>query len=325
MSALENSFRAWSDESSRADVRLSRKRILLIFLLIRYTGARLNEVLSLGLPDDIDPQARTVRLGASNSSSMRLAPISEDLENQINMLVSEISAGGTGSETLKIDEGHVRRKFYERALSCGFAKSLGSPQAIRRARAVELMKNNVPLPVVQRILGHSTPNLTASLVAFSEEEIRQVTAHFIEKEGSRKSSARNTFYGRITRMETGDVQSLVELATLAGDKVYSVITNNSLSRLGIKLGSWVTAEVKAPWVVIHKDSVKEVCAAENIFRGQISKILLGKIVCEVSVRIHDGTEICSLITLESLENCGFRESDEIWASFNAFSVIIHVD
>jgi molybdate transport system regulatory protein len=67
-------------------------------------------------------------------------------------------------------------KFYERAAACGFPKELGGPDAIRKSRAVELMQNNLPLPVVQRILGHSTPNLTASFVSFSDDDIRQVTS-----------------------------------------------------------------------------------------------------------------------------------------------------
>ena len=45
---LEQSFRDWARDAARSDVRLSRRRILLIFLLIRYTGARLNEVLGPG-------------------------------------------------------------------------------------------------------------------------------------------------------------------------------------------------------------------------------------------------------------------------------------
>jgi molybdate transport system regulatory protein len=42
---LEREFRTWAEGSKRADVALSRKRILLIFLLIRHTGAKLHEVL----------------------------------------------------------------------------------------------------------------------------------------------------------------------------------------------------------------------------------------------------------------------------------------
>jgi molybdate transport system regulatory protein len=57
---LEQSFREWADSSPRADVRTARRRILIIFLLIRYTGAKLNEVLALNPSADIDPKRSTV-------------------------------------------------------------------------------------------------------------------------------------------------------------------------------------------------------------------------------------------------------------------------
>ena len=57
----KQSFRSWAEDSPRADVRASRKRILLIFLLIRYTGARLNEVLTLDLSKHLDVTKGVVR------------------------------------------------------------------------------------------------------------------------------------------------------------------------------------------------------------------------------------------------------------------------
>ena len=49
LNRLEQAFRKWADSPRRPDLGSSRKRVLLIFLLIRYTGARLNEVLDLDL------------------------------------------------------------------------------------------------------------------------------------------------------------------------------------------------------------------------------------------------------------------------------------
>ena len=54
LSQLEQSYREWVKSSLRSDTSSSRKRILLIFLLIRYTGARLNKVLELNPLQDID-------------------------------------------------------------------------------------------------------------------------------------------------------------------------------------------------------------------------------------------------------------------------------
>jgi molybdate transport system regulatory protein len=327
LARLEEEFRSWSDAPSRPDTRASRKRILLIFLLIRYTGARLNEVLTLDVDKHIDFSRSVVRYGnseAADRSFQREVQVSSELMSEIRTMLKDPNLANMLGSLLKVDAGHVRRKFYERAVACGFAQDLGSPNAIRRARAVELMQSNVPLPVVQRVLGHSTPNLTASFIAFSEEDIHQVARHFVETESHRKTSARNAFFGKIGAIRRGDIQSEVELVTVGGEVITTVITRNSLKKLGLKVGSLVTAEVKAPWVVVQKSETQPLCTAENVFYGAVSQILRGKLTTELIVRIQDGTEFCSLVTEESRRKLDVRKNDNLWVMFSSFAVILHV-
>lgn len=328
LAKLETAFREWADTVSRPDIRASRKRIFLIFLLIRYTGARLNEVLAIDPTKDIDAAGGTVTYGRARRAAngpRREVQISSELMSEIQATLQDSDFAENAGSRLAVDAAHVRRKFYERAVACGFAQELGSPNAIRRARAVELMQSNMPLPVVQRILGHSTPNLTASLIAFSEKDIHQVARHFVEKESRRKTSARNTFFGKIGHIRKGDIQSQIELITVAGDIVTTVITNNSLKRMGLKTGSLVTAEVKAPLVVLQKSRTKPSCSAENMFHGTVTRILRGKLTTEFIVRLQDGTELCSLVTEASRRRLDIREQEDVWIMFNSFAVILHVD
>ena len=180
----------------RSDVRLSRRRILLIFLLIRYTGAKLNEVLALNPLWDINLDRQSVIFGkpdATPDRPSREVQIPETLAREIQAALDDIGFQKSRDSLFSVDPGHVRRKFYARAAACGFPKELGGPDAIRKSRAVELMRNNMPLPVVQKILGHSTPNLTASFVSFSDDDIQQVANFFLEKESSRKTSFTEMF------------------------------------------------------------------------------------------------------------------------------------
>jgi len=328
LAKLEQAFRSWSDISTLPHIRSSRKRILLIFLLIRYTGARLNEVLTLDLEKHLDVEKRVIRydkLKSIKGSHQREVQISSNLMAEIQDILNEQAFLKQAGEVLKVDMGHVRRKFYERCLACGFPQNLGSPNAIRRARAVELMRDNVPLPVVQYILGHSTPNLTASFVTFSDEDIHQVERHFIERESQRKTSARNRFFGKVADIKKGDIQSQVELVTLSGASITTVITNNSLKRMGLKRGSLITAEVKAPWVMLQKNHIRPLCTTENMFSGTVAQIIRGKLTTEFIIRIQDGTEVCSLVTEESRRKLEIDEKDVVWVMFNSFAVILHVD
>jgi molybdate transport system regulatory protein len=328
LSKMEQAFRSWVSESPRADVRLSRRRILLIFLLIRYTGAKLNEVLILNPLQDIDFKRRVVRFGKTESRDGRLqreVQIPELLSDELREALRDPSLKEYLSVLFKIDPGHVRRKFYERALGCGFLPALGAPEIIRKSRAVELMRSNVPLPVVQKMMGHSTLNVTASYVAFSDDDIRKVAQYFIEKESSRKTSARNSFFGKIQSVRKGDIQSTVAMVTASGDRVTTIITNDSLSRLGLKKGSLITAEVKAPWVILQKSDKEPGSSADNRFWGSVARINKGKITTEFVVRIADGTELCSIVTTENALRMGFQVNDEVWVLFNSFSVVLHVD
>ena len=328
LSRLEQSFQEWVENSPRLDVRLSRKRISLIFRLIRYTGAKLNEVLSLDPLQDIDQNRQLVVLGGRDRAGIR-PPRQVQIPASLCLALKEVLDDAPSKTSLrglfKVDPGHVRRKFYERAAACGFNKALGAPDAIRKSRAVELMQSNMPLPVVQRMLGHSTPNLTASYVAFSDDDIRQVAKIFIEKESRRKTSARNTFVGKIRGVQKGDIQSKIEFVAVPGYPLTAIITNDSLERLGLRTGSLITAEVKAPWVMLYKDDKEPHSTAENVFRGTVERITPGRIVTEVVVRIADGTELCSVITEETRRRLRIQEDDTLWVWFSAFAVVLHVD
>jgi len=328
LNLLEQSFRNWVEDSPRLDVRLSRRRILLLFLLIRYTGAKLNEVLALNPFRDIDFNRQTIllgRKGASDSRPPRKVQIPGSISEEIKIYLNEPSFKKYLGNLFRVDPGHVRRKFYERALECGLLPALGAPDVIRKSRAVELLQSNMPLPVVQRMLGHSTPSVTASYVAFSNDDIQQVAKYFIERESSRKTSARNSFFGKIRLIRKGDIQTKIEMITIGGDVVTTVITNYSLSRLGLKVGSLITAEVKAPWVILQKSDKEPESTAENRFAGIISRVNTGEITTEYVVRISDGTELCSVVTTENARQMGFKKNDQVWVTFNSFSVVLHTD
>ena len=328
MNRLEQSFRNWADEAPRTDVRLSRRRILLIFLLIRYTGGKLNEVLALNPFQDVDITHHLVFLGGKEKKNIRPpreVRIPEALSEEIKSSLGDSAFKKYLSNFFKVDPGHIRRKFYERAIDSGIPPAMGAPESIRRSRAIELMQSNMPLPVVQKMLGHATLNMTASYVDFSDADMRQVAKHFIEKESHRKTSARNSFFGKISSIKKGDIQAKVEMITLSGDIVTTIITRDSLSRLGLKTGSLVTAEVKAPWVILQKSDREPESTAENRFAGNIVRINKGETTTEYVVRISDGTELCSIVSTENARLMGFKEDDRVWVIFNSFAAVLHID
>lgn len=325
---LEQTFRRWVASSKRPDHRHSRERILLIFLIIRYTGARLNEVLTLDPVDDIDLDRHTIRFGKRHGGRIfagRDVQIPEAIAADIRAMIADAEVKWPVDTVFRIDPAHVRRKFYEQATAIGIPPSLGTPETIRKSRAVELMRSNMPLPVIQKILGHSTPNLAASYVEFSADEISRVAKYFADRENRRKTSARNSFFGKIGAIRPGDIQAVVEVVSVSGNIITSIITSDSVTRLGLKVGMLVTAEVKAPWIQLCKDLTPPNCSAENLFQGKVSRITSNPITAEVVVRLADGTELCTIITEESRRQLAIAKDDLLWAFFDAFTVVLHID
>ena len=327
LNQLEESFRGWAKSSKREDVRLSRLIILLIFLLIRYTGAKLNEVLSINIHTDLDWTRHLVifRSDGNEATEPREVHLSQSLADEIRDKIDTLKSHKDSERLLDLDPGFVRRKFYERALECGFPKRLSGPEAIRKARGVELMQSNIPLPAVQMMLGHSTPNLTSSYVAFSKNEIQAVAKRFLEKESGRKTSARNNFYGKVTGILMGDIQTCVVMKTLEGNSIITVITNDSLERLGLSSGRLITAEVKAPLVILHGGEESPKCSAENRLRGVVTKITRGEVNTEYIVRISETTEICAVVSTTRSMPFELNIGDCAWALFNCSAMVLHID
>lgn len=325
---LEQSFRHWAKSSKRLDHRIARDRVLLIFLIIRYTGARLNEVLSIDLSRDFDRNNNTIRFRkrpGGKDSTIREVQIPKTISADIGSMTANAESTWPGDSVFRIDPAHVRRKFYEQATAIGMHRSMGTPETIRKSRAVELMRSNMPLQVVQKILGHSTPNLTASYVEFSDSEISQVAKYFADRENNRKTSARNSFFGKIDTIHKGGVQSLVEVVSVSGNSITSIITNGSLARIGLKPGMFITAEVKAPWIQLCKNELAPHCSADNMFQGTVRGVTKNRTTAEIVILLPDGTELCAIISEKTRKQLDIQKQDMLWAFFDAFAVVLHVD
>ncbi|MDR3320067.1 MAG: TOBE domain-containing protein [Desulfovibrio sp.] len=323
LDALERCFRSWARETVSWASRISRLRILLVFLLIRYTGAKLKEVLSLNPPLDIDANARTVTYrSGENGQLRRQTAVSQRMAGEIEELLQTVR--GEPDRFFAVDPAYVRKKFYERAEQCGFCKKSGGPEMLRKARAVEML-HNVPVPAVQHLLGHSSPNQTTSYVSFSREDMREATRLYMEMESGCHTSARNSFCGKVISLAVNEIQTLVELLTPAGDRIFSIITNSSSERLDLELGTLAVAEVKSTWLGLERCDRPGVSSAENQLEGVATKVISGGITVECVVTLKDGTELCSLLTAGGFSRLGIGAGDQVRVLFGACAVILRAD
>lgn len=325
LARLTEAFHAWVQEARRPADRDSRRRLWLIYLLLRYTGARLGEVLALNPARDLDLERGTVAFGSGERTrEVLLAP---EAVRELVLAREDCRAGGLGPwpDILRMDPGHIRRKFGERGAAAGIGRDLSNPSALRRSRAVELLRDGVPLGVVQAVLGHSSANLTAAWQAFSEEDMRWISGQFLRREARRTTSARNSFFGKITHIAAGDVQAFVTLAVPAGYRVSAVVTMDSVDSLRLAPGRLVTAEIKAPLVMVARAGDLPALSAENRLKGVVDAVRLGRVASEALILLGDGTRVCAVITRQSALEMDLRPGEEVYAVFSAFGVILRVE
>lgn len=139
-----------------------------------------------------------------------------------------------------------------------------------------------------------------------------------------KISARNVWLGNVVQIEKGAVNSVVTVGLKGNDTIVSVITDNSVQRLGLQPGSEVLAIVKAPSVMLADTVDAAKLSARNILRGKINRIVPGVVNDEVIIDLAGGNTVTSILTSESVKRLGLSASMEVCAIIKASSVLLAI-
>lgn len=322
LNELTATFLAWFGAATTPVQRRSRGRLWVAFLMMRHGALRLGEVLALDDAADLDPVRQQVIVRGHGGREIQLpGPVMREVQR----VLDDPMMFGLRGRVFRMDQGYVRRKFYERAAECSIPKEYLNPRVIRHSRAVELLRGGVPLKIVQGILGHQSMNQTANYLRFSDDDVRRIVHHYLNKEIRMKTSARNAFTGRVTSVVRDGLLVEVELTTNSGLKVVSVITEESAQNLGVSTGKVVTATVKAPWVILAREENRLKTSARNRYAGKVARVNLSEIAAEVVVDLPEGTTVCALLTVESVKALDLAPGTDILVMFKAFSVILNVE
>ncbi len=317
LDAVSKAFLDWYKASVSTTQGRSRGRLWLVFLLIRYGALRLGEVLAIDDRTDLDFTRSVVSVRGQNFRELQFP---EAIMTEIRQVLESPLMFGLRGEVLHLDQGYVRRIFYERAKDVDLPKELLSPRVIRHSRGIELLRGDVPLKIVQQFLGQQSPTLTASYLHFSREDARKIVHSHIRREAMKKTSARNAFSGTMNRIKRGDLLVEVEILTSTGLQVVSIITAESADNLELREGINTTATIKAPWVIISTGDAPT--SARNHFSGKVQSVQLGEIEAEVLVTLDEGTTVCAVITSQSARVLKLEPGKPVSVLFKAFAVVL---
>ena len=150
---------------------------------------------------------------------------------EIRQVLESPAMFGLRGEVLHLDQGYVRRIFYERAKDAGLPKELLSPSS-GIPGASSFCAATCPSTSSSTFWGSKPPTSPASYLHFPREEARRIVHSHLRREAMKKTSARNAFTGTINRITRGDLLVEVEILTSTGLKVVAVITSRARGQSG---------------------------------------------------------------------------------------------
>jgi len=176
LNRLTEAFRRWFEEKAETKTGKNRARYWLVFLFLRFTGARVSEVIGIDEVRDIDFKRSEIRIKNlkkhKTKDSARIVPVPDKLIAEYLRLVHvypEIQG-----KALKVDRNNFYKIYRKLCKVAGLPEKLSHPHVLRHTRAIELIRNGVPITAVKSILGHSSLNTTAIYLQYSAVEIREI-------------------------------------------------------------------------------------------------------------------------------------------------------
>jgi len=139
-----------------------------------------------------------------------------------------------------------------------------------------------------------------------------------------KTSARNQWWGRVTGLRPGPVNSQVTLALGGGEPLVAVITNGSAAELGIAEGAEVAALVKAPHVALAAPG-DPAPGAGNRLCGSVERLAGGEPDAEVTLRLPGGNSVVAVAGDDRVRALGLAEGAPACALIGASDIILAVN
>jgi len=149
--------------------------------------------------------------------------------------------------------------------------------------------------------------------------------HQLMRRFSLKTSARNQFLGKITKVTHGAVNGEVALDLGTGDHIVAIITNASIDDLGLEVGREVYALIKSSAPILVTGDTPLRTSARNRLCGTVVRCIEGAVNGEVALELVGGKLLTAIITNESIRSLGLKEGVAACALIKASNIILAVN
>jgi integrase/recombinase XerD len=141
----------------------------LIVALLFETGLRAQEAVELRV-EDIDFHSKTIRVRAAKYGEERIVPYGPLTERALTLWLSKRGAV-YGEKVLGISYSGLYKRLKSLAKRAGVDPKKVRPHVLRHTFATEAIRRGIPLPVVQRMLGHHDVKVTQIYLHLASEDV----------------------------------------------------------------------------------------------------------------------------------------------------------
>jgi integrase/recombinase XerD len=149
--------------------RLTRQRDYLIIKTLWETGMRASELLSL-TPAGIEQKHEVITITNGKGGKERRVLVKSETVNELFSYASQIGVGN-GAKLFPLK----RRQLYNIIRKYGALAGVTlHPHTLRHSFAINLVRHNTDIRRVQKLLGHSSLNITSVYLQFKESDLKAV-------------------------------------------------------------------------------------------------------------------------------------------------------
>ena len=173
LNALTKSYQSWFD-SAHPRYRKQRGRHWATYLVLRFSGARLGEVIKIDDTQDINWREAEIKVRTlkRRKRAFRTVFLPQQVVTELSRLLAEFPS--LRGRLFKVHPRVFRRVFAERATEAGIPRELAHPHILRHSRAVELLRAGVPITLVQQLMGHASLTTTAVYLQIHQSEAKRI-------------------------------------------------------------------------------------------------------------------------------------------------------
>lgn len=157
--------------------KIDNPLVNIVVQTLYYTGLRITECLTLTLKD-VDMKNKLIHVVAGKGNKDRTIPISNKLHSILSGYLQNVRAEGesdrffSSRKSGKISREYINRIIKKAALDSGINKDV-TCHILRHSFATNLVSKNVNLVHIQRLLGHSSLNVTSIYTHTTVKELEK--------------------------------------------------------------------------------------------------------------------------------------------------------